>query len=56
VYTLFRPLRNEELLEEFKVEPFDKILKRYKSNLLRYVTRKTSSRMSKIMLNYRPNG
>jgi len=56
VYTLFRPLRNEEMLEEFKVEPFDKILKRYKSNLLRYVTRKTSSRMSKIMLNYRPNG
>jgi len=47
---------NEEILEEFKVEPFDKILRRYKSNLLRHVTRMTNSRMSKIMLNCMPNG
>jgi len=30
--TLFDNKRNEEILEELKVEPADDILKRYKSN------------------------
>jgi len=39
-----------------KVEPADEKLSRYKSNWLRHVTRMYNNRMSKIMLNYRPNG
>jgi hypothetical protein len=31
-YTLFDRKRNEESLEEFKVEPVDKKLRKYKSN------------------------
>ena len=54
--TIFDNKRNEEILEEMKVEPADEKLKRYKSNLLRHVTRMKSNRMPKIMLNYRPNG
>jgi hypothetical protein len=42
-------------LEEVKVEPADKKLRRYKSNWLRHVTR-MNSRIPKIMLNYGPNG
>jgi hypothetical protein len=48
--------RNEEILEELKVEPVDKNLRRYKSNWLRHVPRKNNSRMPKIILNCRPNG
>jgi hypothetical protein len=47
--------RNEEILEELKVEPFNEELRRYKSKLLRHVTGMNSSRMTKIMLNYRPS-
>jgi hypothetical protein len=54
--TLFDHTRNEEILEELKAEPVDEKLRRYKSNLLRYVTRMNSSRMEKIVLNCRPNG
>jgi hypothetical protein len=43
-------------LEEVKAEPVDDKLRRYKSKWLRHVTRKNNSRMSKIMLNFRPNG
>jgi len=43
-------------LEEVKAELVDDKLRRYKSKWLRHVTRKNNSRMSKIMLNYRPNG
>jgi hypothetical protein len=39
-----------------KVEPVDDKPSRYKSNWLRHVTRINSSKMAKIMLNYRPNG
>ena len=46
---------NEEILEEFKVEPVDEELRRYKSNWLRHVTRLDNNRMPKIMLNYRTN-
>jgi len=42
-------------LEYLKVEPVDEDLRRYKSNLLRYVTRMNSNRMPQIMLNYWPN-
>jgi hypothetical protein len=31
-YTLFDHKRNKEILEEFKVEPVDKKLRRYKAN------------------------
>jgi len=46
---------NEEILEELKVEQFNEELRRYKSKLLRHVTGMKSSRVSKIMLNCRPN-
>jgi len=48
--------RNEEILEELKVEPVKENLRRYKSNWPRHVTRLNSNRMTKIMLNCRPNG
>jgi hypothetical protein len=38
-YTTFDHKRNEEILEELKVEPFDEKLRRYKSNWLRHATR-----------------
>jgi hypothetical protein len=37
---LFDHRRNEEILEELKIEPFDEKRRRYKSNWLRHVTRK----------------
>jgi hypothetical protein len=48
--------RNEEILEESKVEPVDKKLRRYKSNWLRHVTRMNTNRIPKVLLNCRPNG
>jgi hypothetical protein len=51
---LFYHKRNEEVLEELKVEPVDQNLRRYKLNWLRHVTR-INNRMSKTMLNIRPN-
>jgi len=48
--------RNEEVLEELKVEPVTETPRRYKSNWPRYVTRMKNNRMTKIMLNCRPNG
>jgi len=47
---------NEEILEELKVEPVKENLRRYKSNWPRHVTRINNNRMTKIMLNCRPNG
>jgi len=52
---LFVNKRNEEILEELEVEPFDEKLGRFKSNWLRQATR-MNTRLPKIMLNYRPNG
>jgi len=43
--------RNEEILEEMKVEPGDEKLRRYKSNWQRHLTR-IKNRMLKIILNY----
>jgi hypothetical protein len=43
-------------LGELKVEPIDEKLRRYKSNWLRNVKRMKENRITKIMLNYRPNG
>jgi hypothetical protein len=51
-YTLLDHKRNEEILEQLKLEPVDKKLRRYKSNWLRHVTR-VNNRVPKIMLNYR---
>jgi hypothetical protein len=51
-YTLFDHKRNEEILEELKVEPVDKKLRKYKSNWLHNLTRMNSNRMQKIVLNY----
>jgi len=53
-YTLFDHKRNE-LLEEQKVQPVDKELRRYKSNWLQYVTRMNKNRMPKMRLNHRSN-
>jgi hypothetical protein len=50
--TLFDHKRNKEILEGLKLEPFDEIPRRYKSNCLRHVTR-MNKRIPKIMLNYR---
>jgi hypothetical protein len=47
-YTLFDHKRNEEILEELKVEPVDEKLRRYKSNWLQCVTR-MNNRMPKVM-------
>jgi hypothetical protein len=55
-YTLFEHKKNEEILEELKVEPVDKKLRRCKSNWLQHVARMTNNRTTKVMLNYRPNG
>jgi CRISPR/Cas system Type II protein with McrA/HNH and RuvC-like nuclease domain len=54
-YTLFDDERNEEILEQLKVETVDKKLRSCKSNCLQHVTR-MNNRMPEIMLNYRPNG
>jgi len=55
-YTLSDHKRNEEILEELKVQPVDEKLRRYKSNWLRQVTRTHNNSMPKVMLNYRPTG
>jgi hypothetical protein len=55
-YTLLEHKRNEQTFEEMKVGSVDEKLRRYKSNLLRYVTRMNNNSMLTIMLNYRPNG
>jgi hypothetical protein len=49
------PLSDEitTILEELKVEPVDKKLRRYKSNWLRNVTRMKNNRMAKIKHNCR---
>jgi len=47
---------NKEILEEPKVEPVDKKLRKYKSNWIQDLTGMNSNRMHKIMLNCRPNG
>jgi len=54
-HTTFAHKMNEEILEGLKVVPVDEKLRRCKSNWLRHVTRMKSNRMTKIMLNYRPN-
>jgi hypothetical protein len=48
--------RNEEILEELKVEPVKENIRRYKTNWPRHVTRMNNNKMTKIMLNCRPNG
>jgi hypothetical protein len=55
-YALFDHKRDEEILEELKVEPVGEKLRRYKSNWLQQVTRKNKNRVPKIMLNYSPIG
>ena len=55
-YFLSDRKRNDEILEQLKLEPADEKLRRYKSNWLRHVTRMKSNRISKIILNYGPNG
>jgi hypothetical protein len=47
---------NKENFEDFQVEPVVEKLRRYKSNWLQRVTRMSSNRMSKIMLNCRTYG
>jgi hypothetical protein len=48
--------RNEEILEDLKVEPVNQKLRRYNSNLLRHITKIYNNRMPKLMLNCRPTG
>jgi hypothetical protein len=52
VYTLSYHKRNEEILEQLKIEPVNEKLRRYKSKWLRQVT-SMNNRMPKITLNYR---
>jgi hypothetical protein len=48
--------RNAEIMENLQVEPLDEKLRKYKYNWLRRVTRmNNNNRMSRIMVNYRPN-
>jgi len=53
-YTLLDHKRNE-LLEELKVQPVDKKLRRYKSNWLEHVIRMNKNRMPKIRLKHGSN-
>jgi hypothetical protein len=46
-YTLSGHKRNEEILEELKVEPVDEKLRRYKSNRLRQIKKIHKNRMPK---------
>ena len=55
-YTHCDHKRNEEILEEMKVEPVDEKLRSYKSNWLRHLTGTNNNTMPEIILNYRPNG
>jgi hypothetical protein len=55
-YSLFYHKGNEEVSEEFKVEPVAEKLRRYKLNWLRNVTSVNNNRTPKIMLNYTPDG
>jgi len=48
--------RNEEILEELRVETVDENLRRYKSNWLRHLTRLNNKRIPKIIPDYRANG
>ena len=50
--TLFDHKRNVEILEELKVEPVDKKLRKYKSNWLHKLTRMNNNGMQKTVLNY----
>ena len=45
-----------EIVKEWKEEPVDTKLRKYKSNWLQHVTRMNNNRMPKITLSYRPNG
>jgi hypothetical protein len=47
VVTLCDYRKNEEIVEELRVEPADDELRRYKSNWVRHVTGIDSSRMGK---------
>jgi hypothetical protein len=51
-YAIFDHKKGEEFLEELKVELVDEKLRRYKSNLLRHITRMNNNRMPKVILNY----
>jgi hypothetical protein len=55
-YTFLDHKRNEEILEELKVEPVIQKLRRYTSNWLQLVTRMNNNGMPIVMLNYRPTG
>jgi hypothetical protein len=55
-FTLFEHKRKEGILEEMKVEPLDEKLRRNKSSWLRHATRMNKNRVTKITLNFRPNG
>jgi hypothetical protein len=48
--TRFDHKRNEEILEQLKLETFGEKLRRYESNWLRRITRMNGSRMTTIML------
>jgi len=55
-YTVFDQKRNERILEQLKVEPVVKKLRRYKPNWLRRVARMDNNMIPQIMMHYRPNG
>ena len=54
-YSLFGHNRNEDILEEMKVETVDERLRGHKRNWLQHVTRMSNNKMPKIMLKYIPN-
>jgi hypothetical protein len=48
-------IKNEEILEELKVEPVDEKLRQYKFNWLRHVKKRTATGCQKVLI-FRPSG
>jgi hypothetical protein len=54
--TLWDHKRNEEILQNLKVEPISKFIENYRANRKVHIERMDSSRTPNNILNYRPHG
>jgi hypothetical protein len=54
--TLWDHKRNEEILQNLKVEPISKFIQNYRANWKEHIGRMYSSRIPNNLLNYRPHG